>query len=314
MRRLAFISAFLFSSLFSFAQTDTSDVEAVRRMVDLSEVVVRSNLNVASFLQRIKNDTSFYKAFKNLRVLGFTSLNDIRMADKKGRIQASLQSRTRQNQAGNCRTMDVLQETVTGDIYDRNHEFNYFTAALYGGLFFTKGRVCGETNIVAGVQRSTSGKSGIEKHKEQLKMLFFNPGKKIPGIPFIGDKLDVFDEDVAPYYDYTIDMDDLNGQSCYVFSIKARPDLKSGEKDKIVFDNITTWFNTNTMENVFRSYDLSYNAAIYDFDVHMEVEMTKFGNFLVPQTLRYKGNWDVAFKKRERGFFTATLFDFKAQP
>jgi hypothetical protein len=43
----------------------------------------------------------------------------------------------------------------------------------------------------------------------------------------------------------------------------------------------------------------------------MEVQMTKFGNYLVPKMLRYIGNWDVVFKKRERGFFTATLFDFK---
>jgi hypothetical protein len=64
------------------------------------------------------------------------------------------------------------------------------------------------------------------------------------------------------------------------------------------------------MEIVARNYDLSYNAGVYDFDVHMEVLMTKFGDYLVPQTLRYKGNWDVAFKKRERGVFTATLFDF----
>jgi hypothetical protein len=33
---------------------------------------------------------------------------------------------------------------------------------------------------------------------------------------------------------------------------------------------------------------------------------------LVPKILRYKGNWDVIIKKRERGLFTATLFDFKA--
>jgi hypothetical protein len=26
--------------------------------------------------------------------------------------------------------------------------------------------------------------------------------------------------------------------------------------------------------------------------------------------LRYTGNWDVVFKKRESGVFTATLFDF----
>ena len=73
-----------------FSQDDTSDVEAVRRMVNLSEVVVRSDLNVAKFLQHVKNDTTFYKAFKNLRVLGFTSLNDIRMRDKNNKVIATL--------------------------------------------------------------------------------------------------------------------------------------------------------------------------------------------------------------------------------
>ncbi len=43
----------------------------------------------------------------------------------------------------------------------------------------------------------------------------------------------------------------------------------------------------------------------------MEVEMTYFNGQLVPKILRYKGNWDVVFKKREKGIFTATLFDFK---
>jgi len=27
--------------------------------------------------------------------------------------------------------------------------------------------------------------------------------------------------------------------------------------------------------------------------------------------IRYNGNWHVAFKKREHGVFTATLFDYK---
>jgi hypothetical protein len=286
-------------------------VEAVRRMVNLSEVVVRSDLNVPKFLQLIKNDTTFYKAFKNLRVLGFTSLNDIRMKDKKNSIIATLESKTRQNRINGCRTMDVLEEKSSGNIYDKKNQWNYYTAELYAGLFFTQGKVCGETNIVAGIERNVQNKKGLDKHKEQLKMMFFNPGKRIPGIPFIGDKLDIFDADVAQYYDFTIDMGDYNGQQCYIFSIKTRNDLTSSEKNKIVFDNITTWFNSKTMEIVARNYDLSYDAAVYDFDVHMEVQMTKFDNFLVPQTIRYTGNWDVAFKKRERGVFTATLFDFK---
>ena len=310
MKTIFLSAGFLLCSIYSSSQVDTSDVEAVRRMVNLSEVVVRSDLNVPKFLQLIKNDTTFYKAFKNLRVLGFTSLNDIRMKDKKNIIIATLESKTRQNTINGCRTMDILEEKSSGDIYDKKQQWNYYTAELYAGLFFTQGKVCGETNIVAGIERTVQDKKGLDKRKEQLKTMFFNPGKKVPGIPFIGDKLDIFDGDIAHYYDFAIDMNDYNGQQCYIFSIKNRADLTSSEKDKIVFDNITTWFNSKTMEIVARNYDLSYDAGVYDFNVHMEVQMTKFETYLVPRILRYTGNWDVAFKKRERGIFTATLFDF----
>ena len=90
--------------------------------------------------------------------------------------------------------MEVLQETTTGDMYDEHHNFNYYTAEMYAGLFFTKDSVCGEDNIVKGHEFSTEGLSGMEKHKEQLKMLFFNPGKKISGLPFISGKTEIFDD------------------------------------------------------------------------------------------------------------------------
>lgn len=303
----------LFSLLFvmvSYGQTDTSDVEAIRRVVNLSEVVVRSDLNVPRFLQRIKNDSSYHKAFKNLHILGFTAFNFIEMRDKKGRVKASLESKTRQQVEGGCRTMEVISEKTTGDFYDLNRDFNYYTAQLYAAFFFTKGKICGETNLVRGSVHNVKDKQGLQKHKEQLKMLFFNPGKKIPGIPFIGDKLDVFDAGVARYYDYGIDTADLSGQPAYVFSIKRKKGLSSSEAGNIVFDNITTWFHQRTMEIIARNYDLSYNAGIYDFDVHMEVQMTKYVDYLVPQVLRYSGNWFLLSKKRERGIFTATLSGF----
>lgn len=147
-------------------------------MVTLSEVVVRNNLDVTKFLELIKNDTTFYKAFRTLHVLGFTSLNDIRMKDKNGNVKASLQSRTVQHVANGCRTMETAEETTTGDMYNASRNFNYYTAELYASLFFTKEKICGENNIVKGVEHTTKSKSGIEKHKEQLKMLFLIPGKK----------------------------------------------------------------------------------------------------------------------------------------
>lgn len=108
-------------------------------------------------------------------------------------------------------------------------------------------------------------------------------------------------------------MEEMSGQNCYVFKIQPKADLSKSQRDKIVFDNITTWFGAKSMEIVARNYDMSYNTPAYDFDVHMEVQMTKFGEYLVPRLLRYNGNWDVALKKRERGIFTATLFDFIGQ-
>jgi hypothetical protein len=258
----------------------------------------------------VKDDTSFYKAFRTLHILGFTSLNDISIRDKNGNMRASLQSRTVQHRKGSCRYMNVEEEKTTGDFYDNNRNYKYYTAQLYAGLFFTNDTICNETNIVKGIDFSVRSKKGLEKNKEQLKMLFFNPGKKISGIPFIGDKIDIFDPDRAAYYNFTIDQADYEGQSCYIFSIKAKEDL-GGKKDKIVINNMITWFNAKTMEVMARNYDMSYNAGVYDFDVHMEVQLTKFGQYLVPKLLRYNGNWDVILKKRERGVFTATLFDFR---
>ncbi len=291
-----------------FAQTGKdSSVHVGNKTITLSELVINNKLNVPVFINRIKNDSSFYKAFRNLRILGFTSINDIRMNNSDGTSKASLQSKTRQIRSKHCRSMITLEEEVFGDMYDENHEFNYHTAQMYASLFFTKDSICGEDNIVAGREFNTIGKKGIQKQKEQLKMLFFNPGKKINGLPFISNKTEIFEDAMAEYYDMEIDMVIYNNLNCFVFKQKVKPE----SRNKVVIDEMTTWFNDQTYEVMARNYSLSYSAAVYDFKVLMEVQMTKFGDLLVPSLIKYHGNWKAIFKPRERGVFTATLFDFK---
>lgn len=293
---------------------DSLEQARLANMISLSEVVVRTDINVPRFIDRVRQDTSFYKAFKNLRILGFTSRNDILLTDKKGKIKASLQSTTRQIRENDCRGMEVMSEKTTGDFYDIRGSYNYYTAELYASLFFTTGTVCGENNIVAGTTFSPKGRKGMAKHKEQLKLLFFNPGKRIPGIPFMADrKIDPFDPGISNLYDFFIDMSDYEQKQCYVFTVRAKEELRSGQRDKLVIDEMVTWFDAKTMEVLARNYRMSYNAGVYDFDVLMEVELTRFGEYLVPKTLRYKGNWDVALKPRERGIFTATLSQFSKE-
>jgi hypothetical protein len=105
----------------------------------------------------------------------------------------------------------------------------------------------------------------------------------------------------------SIDMDVYNNTNCYVFTQKVKLGMESG----VIVDNMITWFNEKTFEVVARKYSLSYDAAVYDFKVEMEVQMTRFGDLTVPSLIRYNGNWKAITKKRERGVFTATLFGFE---
>lgn len=309
-RILPFLALIMVS--YSYAQDSAihksdSSIEIGKKTIVLSEVVVNSQLNVPAFINRIKNDSTFYKAFRNLRILNYSAINDIRMNDKNGNVQAALFSKTKQLRDSNCRRMEIMEEQATGNFYNENHGYNYYTAQMYASLFFTNGKICGEDNIVAGKEFSTEGKSGMEKHKEQLKMLFFNPGKKIKGLPFMSSKTAIYDDDMAEYYDMSIDLDEYNKTSCYIFKQK----VKEGKEDDVVVDEMITWFNDKTYEVVARTYTVSYSAMVYDFKVSMEVQMTHAGDLLVPSLIRYNGNWKAVFKKRERGVFTATLFDFK---
>ena len=299
----------LFITLFSFpffATAQDSLYFEGKKVITLAPVILNGNFNVPTFIKRIKTDTSFYKAFRNLHVINFTAINDIRMVDSDGGMKASLNSTTKQTVTKGCRSMQTLSQKASGDMYNADSSFNYYTANMYASLFFTKGSICGETNIVKDASFSTEGKSGMDKHKEQLKMLFFNPGKRINGLPFMSNKTAIYDDELADYYDMDIDWQNFNKTNCYVFKQKVKP----GMEDNVVVDEMTTWFNDSTYEVVGRNYTLSYSAGVYDFKVSMEVLMTRVGDLTVPSLIKYNGNWKAIFKKRERGIFTATLSDF----
>ena len=297
----------LLTTATSAQQKQDTFVTVGKKTITLSEVVVGNKLNVPTFISRIKEDTSFYKAFKNLHVLSFSAINDIRMLDKSGASAATYFSKTKQIRKDGCRKMETMEEQSSGDYYDNNHQLNYYTSQMYASLFFTKDSICGEDNIVSGTVFNTEDKTGMEKHKEQLKMLFFNPGRKISGLPFMSSKTAIYDDGLADLYDMGIDMDQYNKTSCYIFTQKVKP----GKEADVVVDEMTTWLDDKTYEVVARKYSLSYDAGVYDFKVQMEVEMAHIGNLLVPSLIRYNGNWKAIFKKRERGIFTATLFDFQ---
>lgn len=305
MRICAFLTLLLLSSGLRAQQKD-SVIELDGNYIQLSDIVVNKGLDIATFIKRVKEDTSFFKAFKNLRIIGFDVVNDIQMTDKKDRTIASLSGETQQVVRNHCRSMNVLEQSVTGDFFDRHGNYNYYTAAMYAQLLFTSDTICNETNIIGDPEIQLAGLSGMEKRKAQLKMLFFNPGKRISGLPFISNKTAIFDRGMIKNYDLKIGFEETSAGPSYVFSIK----VKNGRQNDVVINEMTTWFDINNYDVLAKDYSISYNAGVYDFDVKMSVKMTRFGDLLVPAIIKYDGNWKIVFKKREKGKFTATLFNF----
>ena len=77
------------------SDAQTSDAQKIYQGLVLDEVMikeVRKGFDVNLFIQKIKNDTTFYKAFKSLRLLTFNMYNDIQIFDKKENTKASLKS------------------------------------------------------------------------------------------------------------------------------------------------------------------------------------------------------------------------------
>ena len=147
------------------------------------------------------------------------------------------------------------------------------------------------------------GKGQMEKSKYELKQLIFNPGAKVSGVPFMGDRASIFEPGEAEKYDFKIVQDQYEGQDCFVFKITP----KAGYEYAVIYDELTTWFRKSDYSIVARDYSLSYHTLVYDFDVHMKVRTKQVGNKLYPTSIDYDGNWHVVTKKRERVKFNVQI-------
>jgi len=278
------------------------DTSRFSQAVSLDVFVVSSGFDVQAFIRRVRADTTFYKAFKSMRLVPCTMSNDIKVLDKHGYTTASLESKTKQKITAGCRTTEVLEQKVTGDFYKRNGDYNYYTAKLYAYLFFADKPQCNENDIVAGAL-DARGEGQLEKSKYELKQLMFNPGGKVNGVPFMGAHASIFDMPEAAKYEFSIRRDTAYATPCFLLTIKP----KAGREHDVVYNEMNTWFRTTDYSILARDYSLSYHTLVYDFDVRMRVLLRQAGAKLFPSFISYYGNWQVLTKKRERVKFTTNI-------
>jgi len=300
MKYFFLIILFLTAAQVPAQQPDTSIFNFPLQMDEVTVQAAKSGFDVAAFIQRVQNDTTFYKAFRSLRITPHQIQNNIQILDKRGKTAASLKSKTIQLVQNGCRTMRTENETTTGNFYKRNGDYRYYTAELYAHLFFTKGKICGETDIVKGSLEAREG-GGLGKSKYQLKQLMFNPGSKVQGVPFMGDRAAIFEPSERRKYDFKLLSVELNGEACWLFQAIPKP----GYRNDVVYNELSTWFRKNDYAILARNYALSFSTAVYDFDVRIKARMTQAHGRILPQRLEYEGNWRVVTQGRERATFTA---------
>ncbi|MBL0341730.1 MAG: hypothetical protein IPP71_12785 [Bacteroidetes bacterium] len=198
----------------------------------------------------------------------------------------------------NKRWMQLSEDKFTGKFYDRKNKPDTYTIEMFDDIFYYKDTmpvVGPSASLASGTQSNNPG--NIEK----LQTLIFSPGSEIKGIPVVGKRFAIFDDDMVPYYDYSITAAIFKDSiSCYVFSCHEKPNAG----DYPVLKSLSTWFDRKTFNIVYREYRYQYSSMIFDFDVSIKVIMDYVNEKLIPKQISYSGFWDLPLRKQENVDFT----------
>lgn len=284
--------------------------EDIAKMVVMDEFVVSAGLedfDAEDFISQVIKDTTFYQAFLNLKYYPHRVNSEILVFHKdesqKGKMyREAVQRRNLDDEMW----IDIHLEKTNGRIKKRNGEWKYLTAEMYDDVFFPNDKEKVSDEIKTKEQELVSG-SKLEKHKAQLKKMLFNPGQEIDNVPFIGDKLAIFDSEMVPYYDYAIFTHNWKDT---IATIAFSQFVKEGMEDEVVIRDMTSYFHQDTREVIAREYRLAHNTIFFDFDISIKVENQLIEGKIVPVRIEYDGAWDIPFKKPEIIKFYLDCYDY----
>ncbi|MET3112857.1 hypothetical protein AAKU52_000575 [Pedobacter sp. CG_S7] len=264
--------------------------------LDSSVNIVAKRLSAETFIDAIISDTSFYKAFQQMKKYSFLAENSIYTYDKKNKVNGSIYRKIKHN--SQAPKMEYLVKKDDGRIYKKNGKFQLYTVELFDYIFMNAYK---SEFSAADFEAKPSGGGSNASYKDKLKTLIFSPGRPVKGLPFIGSKTEIFTPNMRQYYDYSFySATYLDSIPVYRFKVSVKPDLSSWTKDGLMIKELITIFDKRNFEILGRYVDMKYSNMLFDFDVQMNIEMSYFGEEKLPSKISYQGNWNVPLKKEER--------------
>jgi hypothetical protein len=307
VKRIFCIIASVIAAHALWAQEEETPIATIVNLEAFEVSAGLEDFDVADFINQVRNDTTFYQAFLNMKYYPHRVESNMQVYDKKDRKAATLR-RTAVQKLNNKsqKWVDILSENSTGKLKNRKGEWKYLTAEIYDDVFFSTTPTY-VSNKMTSKEQELTNESRMDKHQAQLKKMLFNPGDEIENIPFVGDKMAIFSEEMMPYYTYKIfEYNWADTIPCIVFSCF----VIKGEEDEVVIQDLTSYFHRDTHEVIARDYYLAYNTLFFDFDIRMKVENRVIDSQIVPTKVWYNGFWDIPFSKPENITFELSNSDY----
>ena len=161
----------------------------------------KMGFDVNNFIEMVREDTSFYQAFKNLRLIPHNANHKQEFFNEKGKMIDYYSAKTQLLPSGSCKEIKFITKEKSTTYSKKNGERKYLTAKLYERVFLPSGKICASTNT-----ETTNKKNEgiIDYYYGELKRFIFQPGEKA-NIPMIGNKTALFSEKMRKYYQYGIE-------------------------------------------------------------------------------------------------------------
>ena len=261
-------------------------------------------LSAETFINEILKDTSFYEAFRNMQKYSFTAENRVFTYDKKNKVEGRIFRRIFHNNNGPYK-MQYLAKQDSGKLFKKNGKYQLYTVEMFDYIFMNAYNSDFTPSENAPNVKGVKGGSN-ESYKDKLKTLIFSPGKPVKGVPFVGNKTEIFTANMRQYYDYSYYTSTyLDSIPVFKFKVVQKPGLSNWTKDGLMIKELTTIFDKRDFQILGRYVDMKYDNMAFDFNVQMNIELGYFdnGEVLLPTKISYQGNWDIPFKREERASF-----------
>lgn len=274
--------------------------------IDSNLVNIKSHkLNAQDFIDAMLKDTSFYQAFRNMKKYSFDAENRVFTYDKKNKVNGKIYRKIHHSNNMGAHKMEFLAKRDSGEVYKKNGKYELYTVEMFDYIFMN----AYNSDFVKSDAPVGSGKN--EGYKAKLKTLIFTPGRRVPGIPFVSGKTEIFGPELRQFYTYQFARGKyLDTIPVYRFRVIPKTSIQD---DDVMIKEVTTIFDTRTFEILGRYIDMKFKNFLVDFDVQMNIECNKFDGELLPVKITYQGNWDIPFHKEERASFLIVHKDYKKE-